>query len=99
MIPDTWELVLAVRTLRKGAEVGLFLTCSQPRRWVSFRVVTEVWDLLIPSPENLEESYQAQQTVGRTQESARGHILRACLLGVLSREGVLILLGLLAGPF
>lgn len=77
MIPDTWELI--VRTLRKGAEVGLFLTCTQPRRWVSFRVVTEVWDLLVHSAENLEESYQAQQTIGRTEETARGHILRAIL--------------------
>lgn len=77
MIPDSWELV--VRTLRKGAEVGLFLTCRQSCLWISFRVVTEVWDLLIPSPENLEESYQAQQTIGRTEETARGHILHEIL--------------------
>lgn len=43
------------------------------------RVVTEVWDLLLHSPENLKESYQAQQTIGRTEEAARGHILREIL--------------------
>lgn len=37
MIPDSWELV--VRTFRLGAEVSLFLTCPQPRLWVSL----ELW--------------------------------------------------------
>lgn len=72
------------------------------------RVVTEVWDLLLHSPENLEESYQAQQTIGRSEEAARGHILCKILSApgggvfvrhVLSREDMLNLLGLLAGPF
>lgn len=41
---DFWELV---RTLRLGAEVGLFLTCRQQCLWVNFRVVTEACDFPI----------------------------------------------------